>query len=100
MDLPPVPDPSVKVDKKAEKAKAEEAKKKEAAAKEKAASDKSRKKKSNGFKLFATQMLMFGGFAAAGYALLFKSDELSGLVDKADKALMDASSRKQGDSVA
>lgn len=90
-----MPDPSVKVDKKAKRAKAEEAKKNE-----KAVSDKSRKKKSNGFKLFATQMLIFGGFVAAGYAFLFKSDELSGLMDKADKALMEATTKKQGESAA
>jgi hypothetical protein len=99
-DLPVVPEPSAKVDKKAEKAKADEAKKKEAAAKAKAEKDLPRKKKSNGFKLFGSQMLILGGFAAGVYAVLFKSDELSGLMGKADKAIMEATGKKEGDSAA
>ena len=54
---------------------------------------KGRKKKSNGFKLFGSQMLMLGAFAGGAYALLFRGELLSGWMEKADKAILNATSK-------
>jgi hypothetical protein len=56
--------------------------------------DEGRKRKGNGFKLFASQMLMFGGFAAGTYALLFKSEDVVEMTKSADRAILKATSKK------
>ena len=56
--------------------------------------EKGRQKKTNGFALFASQMLMLGAFVGGTYALLFKSDALEGLMQKADDAILSATEKK------
>lgn len=91
-----------KVDKKAEKKRAEEAEKaeKEAAAKKAAAAKEAAKKggkrKTNGFALFGSQMLMLGGVVGGAYALLFKGEQLEGFMEAADKAILEATAKKEG----
>lgn len=78
----------------AKKAEAKKAEAKKGDPNKTAKKDEGKKRKSNGFKLFASQMLIYGGFAAGTYALLFKSDDLVEMTTSADRAIMKATSKK------
>lgn len=96
------------MDKKAEKKREEEERKRaeeeaaqkaaadKKAAEAKAAAAKGGRRKTNGFALFASQMLMLGGIVGGAYALLFKGEQLEGLMKAADKAILDATAKKEG----
>ena len=55
---------------------------------------KGKKRKTNGFKLFMSQIFMFAGIGGLGYALAFKSDEMSALKANANKALLKVGTQK------
>ena len=85
VEVKPAPPPEVK---KPEPKKAEAKKEEPVKATSVKEDTKGKKRKTNGFKLFMSQLAMFGGFGALGYFAVMKGDEMAALKAKANNALL------------